>query len=263
MSNISRRGFLATAGAAAAAGAALAGCSSGAQVASQAASQASQGESDSTLYFTHQEVRDSPEWVTKLDVTEDAEQFILVAGVGLTTAVVTMHEKDSSGAWKQLISAPGFIGLEGLGPADSFHSYTPVGTFTIDRAFGLAPDPGCAMDYLQVDENYWWSGDEREGMHFNELVNIQDLPDLDKEESEQIAAFDYAYQYVLNMGFNAECKHSGGSCFFFHSFRVNRCYTGGCVAVPEDIMRFVMQHVKPGCKIKIDSLEKMGGDLDA
>ena len=262
MKDLSRRGFLAVAGTVAAT-AALAGCSGDAAASSQSSAQASSQENDSGLYFTHQEVRDSPEWVTKLDVTKDAEQFIVVAGVGLTTAVITMHEKDSSGTWKQLISTPGFIGLEGLGPADSFHSYTPVGTFTIDRAFGLAPDPGCAMDYLQVDENYWWSGDEREGMHFNELVNIKDLPDLDKEESEQIAEYDYAYQYVLNMGFNAECKHGGGSCFFFHSFRVNRCYTGGCVAVPEDIMRFVMQHIKPGCKITLDTLENMGGDLDA
>ena len=253
----------------AAAGAVLAGCSTGAQASSQddagtqASSQASQGGVDTGLYFTHQEVRPSPDWVIKLDVAKDAEQFIVVAGVGLTTAVITMHEKDSSGTWQQLISTPGFIGLEGLGPADSYHSYTPVGTFTIDRAFGLAPDPGCAMDYLQVDEDYWWSGDEREGMHFNELVNINDLPDLDKEESEQIAEYDYAYQYVLNMGFNAECKPGGGSAFFFHSFRVNRCYTGGCVAVPEDIMRFVMQHVKPGCRITLDTLENMGGDLDA
>ena len=51
--------------------------------------------------------------------------------------------------------------------------------------------------------------------------------------------------------------------FFLHSFRVNRPYTGGCVAVPEDIMRFTMQHVKPGCRIAIDSLESFGGDLDA
>ena len=54
-----------------------------------------------------------------------------------------------------------------------------------------------------------------------------------------------------------------GFGFFLHSFRVNRPYTCGCVAVPEDIMRFVMQHVKPGCRITVDSLENFGGDLDA
>ena len=68
---------------------------------------------------------------------------------------------------------------------------------------------------------------------------------------------------VLNMGYNAECGKEKGFGFFFHCFRVNRPYTGGCVGVPENIMKFIMQHIKPGCKITIDSLENMKGDLDS
>ena len=192
-------------------------------------------------YFSTQPKKDSPTWVTKLDVAKDADQFIVVAGVGETTAYITMHEKDADGNWKQIISTPGFIGKEGLGPADSYHTYTPIGTFTIDKAFGLAEDPGCQMEYTQVDGDWWWSGDYRPDHHFNELVNIRDIPDLDQEESERIADYDYAYQYVLNMGYNAEGIPENGCAFFFHSFRVNRTYTGGCVAVPEDIMKFIMQ----------------------
>ena len=48
---------------------------------------------DSGLYFTQQEKRKSPEWVTKLDAAKDSEQLIVVAGVDKTTAYVTMHEK--------------------------------------------------------------------------------------------------------------------------------------------------------------------------
>ena len=221
------------------------------------------GANDGGLYFTEQEVRESPEWVTKLDAAKDADQLIVVAGVDKTTAYITMHEKDKEGKWQQIIATPGFIGLDGLGDANINDAYTPVGTFTIDKAFGLADDPGCQMEYTKVDENYYWSGDARKGMHFNELVNIKDLPDLDTENSEHISDYDYAYQYVLNMGYNAECEEEKGFAFFFHCFRVNRPYTGGCVSVPENIMRFIMQHVKPGCKITIDSLENMHGDLDA
>ena len=221
------------------------------------------GQQGTDDYYVHQEVRESPAWVASLPATQDAEQLIVVAGVDKSTAYITMHEKDEAGVWQQIIATPGFIGLEGLGKADKDHTYTPVGTFTIDKAFGLAPDPGCQMEYTQVDGDYYWSGDPREGMHFNELVNIKDYPGLDLEESERIADFDYAYQYVLNMGYNSENVYENGCAFFFHSFRVNRPYTGGCVAVPEDIMRFIMQHVKPGCKITIDSLEHFGGDLDA
>ena len=215
------------------------------------------------LYFTQQEVRKSPEWVTKLDATKDAEQLIVVAGVGKTPAYVTMHEKNTDGEWEQIIATPGFIGKDGLGEANYKECYTPVGTFTIDKAFGLADDPGCQMEYTKVDGDYYWSGDPREGMHFNELVNINDVPDLDTTKGERIADYDYAYQYVLNMGYNSEGIEEKGCAFFFHCFRYNRTYTGGCVGVPEDIMKFIMQHIKPGCKITIDSLENMGGDLDA
>ena len=222
-------------------------------------------ETETGLYFTEQEVRESPEWVTKLPAAKekDTQQLIVVAGVGKTTAYITMHEKNADGKWQQIIATPGFIGKEGLGKARLGIAYTPVGTFTIDKAFGLADDPGCQMEYTKVDGDYYWSGDDREGKHFNELVSIKDIPDLDLTDSERIADYDYAYQYVLNMGYNSEGIKENGCAFFFHSFRVNRPYTGGCVAVPESVMKFIMQHVKPGCRITIDSLKNFGGDLDA
>lgn len=214
------------------------------------------------LYYVQQKPVASPAWVTDLEAAKDADQLIVVAGVDKSTAYITMHEKDDQGVWQQIISTPGFIGLDGLGDANINDCYTPVGTFTIDRAFGLADDPGCRMEYTKVDDTYYWSGDEREGMHFNELVSTKDFPDLDTENSEHIADFDFAYQYCLNMGYNTECEMEKGFAFFLHSFRVNRPYTGGCVGVPESVMKFIMQHVKPGCKITIDSLENFGGDLD-
>lgn len=229
----------------------------------EASKDESKTDASEELYFTQQEKRKSPEWVTKLDTAKDAEQLIVVAGVDKTTAYVTMHEKNSDGQWEQIIATPGFIGLDGLGDANINDCYTPVGTFTIDKAFGLADDPGCQMEYTKVDDNYYWSGDAREGMHFNELVNIKDVPGLDTENCEHISDYDYAYQYVLNMGYNSECVEEKGFAFFFHCFRINRTYTGGCVGVPENIMKFIMQHVKPGCRITIDSLKNFGGDLDA
>ena len=224
---------------------------------------AGQVQGSDELYMTKQEVRPSPEWVTKLDAAKDSEQMIVIAGVDKSTAYITMHEKDESGKWQQLIATPGFIGLEGLGDANIEQTLTPVGTFTVDKAFGLADDPGCQMEYTKVDDSYYWSGDAREGMHFNELVSVNDVPDLNTEESEHIADFDAAYQYVLNMGYNSECVEKKGFGFFLHYFRINRPYTGGCAAVPENIMKFIMQHVKPGCRVTINSLKKFGGDLDA
>ena len=221
--------------------------SSAIRAAQQTQSAAPPAADEGELYNTKQAVRPSPEWVTRLDALKDAQQVIVVAGVDKSTAYITMHEKSSSGEWQQIIATPGFIGLEGLGDANIEQTLTPIGTFTVDKAFGLADDPGCAMDYVKVDDSFYWSGDQR----------------LDTEASEHISDYDAAYQYVLNIGYNAECEEKKGFAFFLHCFRINRPYTGGCVAVPENIMRFIMQHIKPGCRVTIDSLEALGGDLDS
>ncbi len=213
------------------------------------------------LFATGQVVSPSPEWVTKLDAAKDAEQLIVVAGVDKNTGYITMHEKGKDGTWQQIISSPGYIGLDGLGAANIEDAITPAGTFTIDRAFGIAKDPGCKMDYVQVDDKIYWSGDDREGMHFNELVSIDDLPDLDTENSEHIVDYAYQYQYCLNLGFNSECKMENGYAFFMHCFG-KKPYTGGCVSLPENIMKLVMQNIKPGCKITIDTMENLGGSFN-
>lgn len=212
------------------------------------------------LYFTQQEEHDSPEWVTKLEAAKDADQMIVIAGIDKSTAYITMHEKAADGTWRQLIATPGFIGQDGLGDANINDCYTPIGTFTVDKAFGLADDPGCQLEYTKIDDSYYWSGDPKN--HFNELVSVRDIPDLDTENSEHLAQYDYAYQYVLNMGYNSECEYEKGFAFFFHCFCVDTPYTGGCVAVPESVMKYIMQHIKPGCKFTINTLKEFGGSLD-
>ncbi|WP_316609348.1 hypothetical protein [uncultured Ruminococcus sp.] len=40
-----------------------------------------------------------------------------------------------------------------------------------------------------------------------------------------------------------------GYAFFFHCFGDRKPYTGGCVSVPENTMKIIMQSIKPGCMI--------------
>lgn len=218
--------------------------------------------SENNLHIQNQKIVDSPEWFKKLDAAKDCEQLIVVAGVGETTCYVSMHEKDADGNWKMILQAPGYVGLEGMGKADSYHATTPIGTFTIDKAFGIADDPGCQMEYTKVTEDDYWSGDMREGMHFNEFININDVPALDKDSSEHLIDYTYEYTYCLNMGYNSECVPGEGSCFFFHCMSLVKPYTGGCVAVNEAVMRLIMQKVRDGCKITINKAETLGIDLN-
>ena len=197
----------------------------------------------------------SPEWVAELDAAQDAEQLFIVAGVGKTTAFISMHEKDGKGVWRQIMTTPGFIGRNGLGKTREGDGRTPVGVFGFNRAFGIAEDPGCALDYLQVTDEHYWSGDQREGHHYNELVSIRELPGLDRSASEHIVEYDTHYQYCLNISYNDEGAPGRGSAIFLHCFDPGRPMTGGCVAIPKEKMITVMRNVRPGCVVLIDTLK--------
>ena len=199
----------------------------------------------------------SPDWVKNLPQAKTAKQLFVVAGVGKTTAWVSMHEKDADGNWRILMTTPGFLGKEGLEKTKEGDAKTPIGTFHFNAAFGIAKDPGCVIPYKQVDKNIYWSGDDRPGMKYNRLVDIREMPDLNIEDSEHIIDYDPHYTYAMNISYNEDGTPGLGSAIFLHCFGPYKPYTGGCVAIPVENMRFVMQNVRPDCVIVIDYLKNL------
>ena len=132
------------------------------------------------LYSSSQKIQDSPEWVGRIPSVRDENvtQVFVVAAMDMdkTTATISMHERDENGVWKQILSTPGFVGRNGL-CYDEDHvegcGQTPIGVYHFNRAFGIADDPGCAISYVQVDDNIYWSGDPGEGMHYNEMAQCR------------------------------------------------------------------------------------------
>ena len=200
---------------------------------------------------------DTPEWLADIRQNTDSDQLLIVANYEGTTAWVSLSEKDDSGKWNTIMTTPGFIGKEGLGKTKEADGKTPVGTFHFNNAFGIAPDPGCQIPYTQVEDDTYWSGDPRDGMHYNEMVSLSDYPDLDKDNSEHIIDYTRQYQYCLNIDYNKECVPGLGSAIFLHCFGPYKPYTGGCVAIPEEQMLIVMQNVKPDCEIIIDTFDNL------
>lgn len=203
----------------------------------------------------------SPEWVSALPAAAESDQILVVGVYGPTTAWISLHEKDSDGVWQTLVTTPGFIGKNGLGKTKEGDSMTPAGTFHFNAAFGIADDPGCAIPYTKVDDDSYWSGDAREGMHYNEMVSIKDYPDLDTENSEHLIEYTRQYQYCLNIDYNKEGTPGLGSAIFLHCFGPKSPYTGGCVSVPENQMKAIMQKVSPDCTVVIDTLENLGAEV--
>ena len=61
---------------------------------------AQEAETADGLHASIQPVTDSPEWVTNLPAAQEADQLFIVAAMGMdkTTAYITMHRKDDTGA---------------------------------------------------------------------------------------------------------------------------------------------------------------------
>ncbi len=214
------------------------------------------------LYASVQRPVDSPQWVLDLPQAQDesATQLFIVAALAMdrTTATVSMHQRDEGGSWKQILSTPGFVGKNGLCP-DEDHvegcGQTPIGVYHFNKAFGIAADPGCGMPYIQVDDDIYWSGDPE--YRYNEMIDIKDHPTLAMDDSEHIVDYEYQYRYCLNISFNEEGTPGRGSAIFLHCFGPAKPFTGGCVAIPEYIMKQVMQNVREDCVVVIDTMENL------
>ncbi len=204
----------------------------------------------------------SPDWVAKLPQAATAKQLFIVAahGEAATTAWLSLHEKKEDGSWHMLMTTPGFIGVNGLGKTKEGDGKTPVGEFKFNRAFGIADDPGCAIPYVKVDNDTYWSGDVN--YKYNELVNIQDYPNLVMDDSEHIIDYPYHYQYCLNINYNETGTPGLGSAIFLHCFGGVKPWTGGCVSIPEDRMKFVMQTIDSDTVVLIDTYDKLSGGAE-
>ncbi|MBR1396318.1 MAG: L,D-transpeptidase family protein [Selenomonadaceae bacterium] len=199
----------------------------------------------------------SPQWVKNLEAAKNATQMVIVAGIGKTTAWVSMHEKDANGNWQQIMTTPGFIGKNGLGKTKEGDGMTPIGVFHFNKAFGIKKNPGTVFEYTKVNENHYWSGDQNPGMGYNTFVDVRDYPNLNKENSEHLIDYALYYNYALNISYNEECTVGKGSAIFLHCFGTFKPYTDGGISIPEDKMLFVMKNVKTDCVIIIDYLQNL------
>lgn len=220
---------------------------------------------ETTTAPTEKKIKDlSPEWVRNLPQAQDlgTNQLLIVAASGMdkTTCKVSMHERDGEGNWIQIFSVDGYVGKKGM-VLDSERKEgcgkTPIGVYYFNKAFGIADDPGCSIPYIKVTKDLYWSGDMRDGMCYNEMVSINDLPELDIKSSEHLIDYTKAYQYCLNISFNEECTPGRGSAIFLHCMGNNK-YTAGCVAVSKDTMIKIMKRVDPECVVIIDLKSNLG-----
>ena len=177
---------------------------------------------------------------------EQVNQIIFVFGTEGSEAKVVMMTRRPDGKWKKALSCDAFIGRNGLGKTHEGDGKTPVGDFGILQAFGIKPNPGTAVPYLDVTPDLYCCGDT---VAYNRFIDIREYPH--KCEGEHMIEYVPSYNYGFFPDYNAECVFGLGSAIFFHCTG-SKPYTAGCVAVSEKNMVRILKAIDSSARLVID-----------
>ena len=157
--------------------------------------------------------------------SKKTKQIILVVDHNLS-----FWEKDAQGYWNRKLSA--YCGYGSNGMSTDRHEgdrTTPVGSFPILHGFGIAANPGSAMQYRKVTNNSYWSG---EYSTYNQWVES-----TRPVAGEHLISY-YQYKYAMAIGFNRNpTVYKKGSAIFLHCKSYDHWSTAGCVSVEESVMK--------------------------
>jgi L,D-peptidoglycan transpeptidase YkuD (ErfK/YbiS/YcfS/YnhG family) len=168
----------------------------------------------------------------------NATQVISVVGAGGSSAKVDVFERNAAG-WEPIRAGiPAHVGANGMA-AESHdgNMATPLGIYTLDFAFGTAPNPGSGLQYVQVDHDHWWDGDMKSPTYNTmQVCKKAQCP------------FDTSPDAVV-MGVNKARVPGNGGAFFVHT--TDGGPTAGCVSMDDGTLVEIMRWLRPGALIAI------------
>ncbi|MBR2590737.1 MAG: hypothetical protein IKE65_07425, partial [Clostridia bacterium] len=134
------------------------------------------------------------------------------------------------GQYKNIFSCDALIGKNGPGKQSEGDTKTPLGTWTIGEAYGIADDPGSLLPYTKITDDMYWCATGSNGKKYNTLLYKSQDPDNDYSEDEHLIEYPIRYKYLLDLGYNQACAPYAGNAIFLHCWKDPDTPTGGCVA---------------------------------
>lgn len=177
--------------------------------------------------------------VAKMNLASRTNQIITVVASG-SSANVKFWEK-SNGSWKQVFNVNGRVGSQGVGAADENHSRTPRGAYSLGHAFGTS-NPGTSLSFRQITNRSYWISNVNDPQY-----NTWQERSSSNRADEHMASYPTQYRYGVVINYNTARTPGAGSGFFLHCS--NGAATAGCVAIPTENMRTVLQKLNGGAYI--------------
>ena len=138
---------------------------------------------------------------------------------------------------KVLFTTDVFVGKNGLGKTGEGDGKTPLGTLRPLSAFGIKPNPGTTMPYIDVTPTTYACDEDCE--YYNKIIDTAETHHECK--GEEMYSYQPQYNYGIATDFNKACVYPKGSAIFVH-VKGTKTYTGGCIAFDEDRMVEILRN---------------------
>ena len=170
---------------------------------------------------------------------------IVAATTRSTSATLTLWQRAAVGASWHRIGRPHIVhvGSAGLTAHDREGSgKTPIGSFTLSRAFGRDPNVGggvTRMRYRQLQVGDGWSSQAGRGYNT-----------FERSTGELYSGRGTWARYALLIDYNVgRVRQGDGSGFFLHVG--SSAPTAGCVGAPLATLRVLLRWLRPGARPRI------------
>jgi L,D-peptidoglycan transpeptidase YkuD (ErfK/YbiS/YcfS/YnhG family) len=180
-----------------------------------------------------------------------ATQVISVVGVGDSKAKMDVYQRTATGWQPVAAGIDAWIGANGMAPqTHDGEMKTPMGVFSLDFAFGTAPNPGGGLQYVQVGPNHWWDGDMKSPTYNTMQVCEESQCPFNTDPASGTENLEIPqYVHAVVMGVNKARVPGNGGAFFLHA--TDGGPTAGCVAIDDATLVKIMAWLKPGAVIAI------------
>jgi L,D-peptidoglycan transpeptidase YkuD (ErfK/YbiS/YcfS/YnhG family) len=176
---------------------------------------------------------------------------VSVVSTGGSSAKMDVWQRTAAG-WQPVGTAvPTQVGSNGMA-AQSHDGVpaTPTGIFSLDFAFGTAPNPGGGLSYVQVGPDHWWDGDVKSPTYNTMQVCKKAQCPFDTSPGGGTENLDIPpYVHAVAMGVNKARVPGNGGAFFLHA--TDGGPTEGCVAIDDATLVKIIRWLRPGALIAI------------
>ena len=179
---------------------------------------------------------------------DKVHQIMLVRCTEGCTATVQYYEKltDENDVWSLTFETEAIIGKNGPEKTGEGDAKTPYGDFGVRGAFGIRSNPGTDLPYTEIKETTFAC--DEEGEYYNQIIDTEETGhDCKGEEMYELSP---EYNYGIERDLYSKNEWPKGSAIFIHC-KGTKKFTGGCVALDEELMKKVLETADSGMRIII------------